>query len=133
MIKDLVGKLPIIWLYRLIYYMFYCAAILRFCNGHTRSKSTCFHPTESPKRGLYSAVISSLVKIQREAFSGFSMRNRDILEKEPSQRQSNREKSQKPERRVAAENRGPTRFQKPERRTTAALSNHSFSAATRPD
>jgi len=40
MIKDLVDELPIIWLYRLIYYTFYCAAILRFCNGHTWGKST---------------------------------------------------------------------------------------------
>jgi hypothetical protein len=85
---------------------------LRWLGVYTREN--CRRSQRAPKRGYTQQGYPPLfILIQREAFSGFSMRNRGILEKEPGQRQSNREKSQQPQGQVAAETRGPEQFQKP--------------------
>src|ERR1043165_2041302 len=56
----------------------------------------------APKRDIVSSY-PSVIQIQREAFSGFSMRNRGILEKEPGQSRSDREQRLQKQIRYAAE------------------------------
>jgi hypothetical protein len=47
---------------------------------------------QSSEKGVESAALfPSIIQVQREAFSSFSMRNRGILEKEPGSNQSDRE------------------------------------------
>jgi len=68
---------------------------------------------------VFSWYIPFSLLIQREAFSGFSMRNRGILEKSTARAGVIESKDfinrsgMQPKGRVAAETRGPTRFQKP--------------------
>src|SRR2546423_11320551 len=55
------------------------------------------------KEDIISSSIPSVIQIQREAFSGFSMRNRGILEKELGQSRSDREQRLQKQIRYAVE------------------------------
>jgi hypothetical protein len=72
--------------------------------GSVRSlaKSAAVLHRELPKRDVISSYIPSVVRSQREAFLGFSVRNRGILEKEPGQSRSDREQRLQKEVRYAA-------------------------------
>src|SRR2546425_13347589 len=55
------------------------------------AKSAAALQREPQKGDIINSSIPSVIQIQREAFSGFSMRNRGILEKELGQSRSDRE------------------------------------------